>query len=186
MKTLKNIIREQLEDRICKLIYKLLNSNYVFTNKRHVEFIKIKSDKSGSYDLPYPIRNKTEYLDLYYSMEDLVKYKFDIKGEDARYCIKNYIDEKINEKHIILFSDDEEYLEEAEEGGESGGESSGGESAGGGGSKGGGSSTGKEWESGLTRGPANPITYDSEWSGQRGWEGIKSLTTKRGKANPIE
>ena len=171
MVNLKHIIREQLEDKICKLVQKTLDKKYTLDGSI---FIKTSSDEYGSYDLPYPVKNKDEYWDLYYSMEDLIESMLGMDGEDIGECIEDYIDSKIT---YDIWDNEEEFLDEAEEA-ESGGEksSSGGESK----------SSGKEWESGLTRGPSNPITYDSQWTGQRGWEGIKSLTTKRGKANPIE
>ena len=180
--TIKNIIREQLEDKICSLIKKTLDKYYTYKviEKRYVEFNKVKTDEHGSYSLPYPVRNKYEYWDLYYDMEYLIEEMFGMEGEEIMWCIEEYID-NITDGYLDFSDSDEEYLEEAEE------ESSGGDSGGGSESKGGGtSSSGKEWESGVTRGPANPITYDSQWTGQRGWEGIKSYAKQRGKANPLE
>lgn len=176
MRKLKQIIREELEDKICKLIYKLLDKEYTFNmvGNKYGEFIKVKSDQYGSFDLPYPIRNKDEYWDLYYDMEDLVEHKFGLEGEEIMHCIEEYIDSKIGDS---IWDESDEYLEEAEEesGEKSGGESKGSET----------SSTGTEWQSNVTRGPANPINYDSEWKGQRGWEGIKTYNIKRGHANPL-
>lgn len=182
---IKNIIREQLEDKICNLIHKTLDKYYKVLWEKdkdkeevYAEFNKIKSDIHGSYDLPYPVRNKDEYWDLYYDMEYLIEEMFGLESEEMMWCIEEYID-NITDEYLDFSDSDEEYLEEAEE------ESSGGDSGGGSGS-GGASSTGKEWESGVTRGPGNPIDYSSEWKGQRGWEGIKSYAKQRGKANPIE
>lgn len=171
MVNLKHIIREQLQDKICGLIKKTLDRYYSHKviDKRYVEFNKVKSDEYGSYDLPYPVRNKDEYWDLYYDMEYIIDEMLGIDGDEIMWCIEEYID-NITDGYLDFSDSDEEYLEEAEE------ESTDKESK----------SSGKEWESGLTRGPGNPITYDSQWTGQRGWEGIKSYTKQRGKANPLE
>lgn len=176
--SIKNIIREELENKICSLIKKTLDKYYTHKviDKRYVEFYRTKGDSYGLFDLPYPVRNKNEYWDLYYSMEYLIEEMFGLESEEMMWCIEEYID-NITDGYLDFSDSDEEFLEEAEE------ESSGGESESKGGKT---SSSGKEWESGVTRGPANPITYDSQWAGQRGWEGIKSYTKQRGKANPLE
>jgi hypothetical protein len=198
MKSLKKLIRENLNDKLCQIIRGQLDRIYHYqgegrTPRFHREGIANEDGHNYSYPVVYIIATKTYYYAVINDMIKQIENVIGVNKEESYECIKNYVDEKVNETHIMIFSDgediidsddydaeyDDEYLEEAEE------ESSGGESSGGGESKSSTSATGKEWESGITRGPANPITYDSEWAGQRGWEGIKSFNVTRGKSNPL-
>ncbi len=189
MRGLKRIIREQLEDKVCDLVTKYLKlvCHYENINGQPTFFLE-NSDEDGYFNMKYPINTKDDYWDFFYDVEDFIIEKFDFDSEEITDCIEIFIDNKIGDEMMGKIMLDEA---EAEAGGDTGG-STGGETASTGDSGGSGSNgdektsaKGKEWESGLTRGPSNPITYDTEWAGQRGWEGIKSYSKQRGKANPV-
>jgi len=185
MRGLKRIIREQLEDKVCDLVTKYLKLVCYYENiNGQPTFFLENSDEDGYFNMKYPINTKDDYWDFFYDVEDFIIEKFDFDSEEVTDCIENFIDDKIGDEMMGKIMLDEA---EGETGGDTGGETATTSDSGGSGSNGDEktSAKGKEWESGLTRGPANPITYDTEWTGQRGWEGIKSYSKQRGKANPI-
>ena len=168
--SIKKIIRENLNEKICGLIHKRLEKIYKFEDDTHPKFIKKSTDEFGDFLTTYTIKSKDDYWDLFGDMED---YLMELGFEDEEYmdCIEYFIDSKFSPESLEnIFND--KLIDEAEE--ESSGDTGKGTSA-----------TGTEWTSGLNRGPANPIDYGTEWKGQRGWEGIKSYNVKRSKANPL-
>jgi hypothetical protein len=168
--SIKKIIKENLNKKICELIHRRLDKIYKFEEDIYPKFIKQSTDEFGDFLTTYEIKNKDDYWDLFGDMED---YVMELGFEDDEYmdCIEDFIDNKIPSEILEKIFNDK-LIDEAEE--ESSGESDKG-----------GSATGTEWNSGLNRGPANPIDYNTEWKGQRGWEGIKSYNVKRSKANPL-
>lgn len=163
--SVRKIIKENLNEKLCQVIQKKLDRLFEFKNGINPKFTETIRIKDTPHTYTITVTNKMKYDLLITYMCGRIKETLDFMRDESYECVKNYVDNKLNETT--------EYIEESEEG-ESGDKESSGTS-----------NTGSEWESGVTRGPGNPITYNTEWKGQRGWEGIKSYTKQRGKANPL-
>lgn len=170
MKSLNKILKENLNKKLFDFIRKKLDNVYHYKDGSNPKFIK-KPNESTDYPLIYFIMNKDEYWDLILDMEEYIADRYGIDGDYVVEYISDYVDTKLPNEVLDKLFGDEDIIDEAE-GSESGGSKDT-------------SSTTTQWQSGITRGSANPITNDSQWTGQRGWEGIKAYNVKRGKANPL-
>lgn len=174
---IKKILRENFYENLCNQSKKMIDSIYEFEDNRYPTFYKKMTDEGGNYSLVIELRKKDDYWDLYDDMVDTIINMYGVEEDEISECVEDHLDGILENVDIsYLFGDNEEMLDEAEEGGGESSSSGGGESQ---------SSGGSQWESGVSRGPANPIAQDSVWAGQRGWEGIKSYGTKRGVANKL-
>ena len=171
-------LKRYLKQLLVKFYYENIDfeeilSNVIDHTLDHFGFIPMEQNSSFKH-IDYIIYM---YIDKSIENLDYSTHPYDVIGDnDFNGFLKNeFLNSDIIEENDI---DEDILLDEAEEsgGGESTSTSSGGGET---------STPGSEWSSGVSRGPANPIDSTSVWSGQRGWEGIKSFGTKRGVANKL-
>jgi len=116
MSILKLIIREQLEDKVCTLIKKQLDKIYLYDDTRKPKFVKEVrvTDSDGNYSYPkiFIIQTKTYYLGIIYDMVKEIEKLLGISKEESYQCIKQYVDDKINKKFIMVFDDDENFIQD--------------------------------------------------------------------------
>lgn len=113
---LKNIIREHLEEKICDLIKKQLDKIYLYDDVRNPKFTKevrvMDNDGDYSYAKVFIIQTKTYYIAIINDMIKEIETLLGISKEESYQCIKQYVDDKINKKFIMVFDDEENFIQD--------------------------------------------------------------------------